>query len=125
MVTNIPTVLLTILVGVLLLWLVAFVVYHATEIVKGLSYLASKVPAFSKVQISGYASYVTALILSIVAVFYPGSGIATPLGNIFTQLGFPADPIFVQVLTTILVSLIASAQHDSGKLPSPLRNSKP
>jgi high-affinity Fe2+/Pb2+ permease len=115
-----PTVLLSIVIAIVLFWVVGFVVFNATEILKLLSRWVATVPALGWIGIQGYGSYVTALILAAIAVFYPGTGLATPLGNLFSALGFPVDANLVAILTTFLVSLIASAQQNSGKMPSPL-----
>ena len=119
--TSLPSILLTIVIVIPLLWIVGFVIFHSTEILKLVSRWVAKIPALNWVAIRGYGSYVTALILAAVAVFFPGTGLADPLGKIFSALGFTINPAFVELLTTFLVSLIAAAQADSGKMPTPLK----
>ena len=119
--TALPSILLTIVIVIPLLWIVGFVIFHSTEILKLLTRWVASIPALNWVAIRGYGSYITALILAAVAVFLPGTGLADPLSKIFTALGFAVNPVFVNILTTFLVSLIAAAQADSGKMPTPLK----
>lgn len=120
--TVLPIILLGIVVASILYFVVAFLVFHGTDLLKMLTRgIAAKVPGFSWAGISGYGSYLTALILAAVAVFWPGSNLSSALTNLLTALNISIDPNLVQVLTTFLISLLAAAQADSGKMPSPMQ----
>lgn len=119
-----PTVVVSVVLFIVVIWIVAFVVFHGTEILKGASRAVASLPALNWVAIRGYGSYVTALVLAAVAVFFPGSGLGESLANIFKAANISVDPAMVNLLTTFLISLIASAQQNSGKMPSPLKSSQ-
>ena len=106
------------------IWIVAFLVFHSTELLKLVSRAVAQVPALNFVAIKGYGSYITAVILSAVTVFGPGSGLLAPLTNLFTALNIPVNTTFEGILVTFLTSIVASVMQNSGKMPSPLASSK-
>lgn len=123
--TVLPQMVVALIVVGVLYFVVAFLVYHGTDLLKMLTRaIADHVPGFSWAGISGYGSYIVAVLLSAVAVFWPNSGLAGALSSLLAALHIPVDANLVQVLTTFLISLMAAAQHNSGKMPSPLTVAK-
>ena len=121
---NVLPVIVSLLITIALFWVVGFVIFHSTEILKVLSRIVAKVPLMKWTAISGYGSYLTALALALVTVFYPGSGVSESLTELFKSANIPVNAQFAQLLAAFLLSIVASGQKDSGRLPSPLNNSK-
>ena len=117
-VPNIFLIFVEIVVVIAIIYAVAFGVLTGTQIGKGITrWVATKIPGMQWAYVEDFGSYVLALALALIAVFYPGTMIADLLNKIIQVTGVTPDPTLLKILAGILTSLASTALYNSGKVP--------